>query len=160
MALFLHFLNRQPYRATQQEFNVAVAEDVLRVICIGRSDELYTNYSNLLESQLLVPGRSDSLLHLLLEANQVLIDAERPTLDEFIESRVSRYWFDSERYPMYFGARPSPEWLLAPAQVRGASITLQIEQDIDSDATATMLTTTTTGPERRSRPISPSKRPD
>lgn len=132
MALFLHFLNREAYRAAQREFSLSVAEDVLRVLCIARSDELYTNYANILESGALGDARTTSILREMLRCSQVLIEAERPTLDEFLETRTARYGFDSTRYPMYFSGDSVPAEALRAQRIRSVSLTDHIANEIVS----------------------------
>jgi nucleoside phosphorylase len=57
----------------------------------------------LFEGELLFSS-SASLARGLIASEQIVIAGERPSQDEFIESRLERYGFDSDRYPMYFGS--------------------------------------------------------
>lgn len=106
MAIFLHFMNREPYRAVHAPFNVAAVNASLRTLALATDEDLYTNLSNLLESGLLSPAQvlpaQATLTRLMLENDQILIAGERPSVAEFLESRAERYKFDSSRYPMYF----------------------------------------------------------
>ena len=69
----------------------------------------------------------------LLANNQLEVVGERPSLLEFIESRVVRYGFDSSRYPMYFGSEAFAEHI-RPAIIRRGSSTEYLASAITATA--------------------------
>ncbi len=120
LAIFLHFLNREPYRAVNAEYHLLTAERSLRVLAIASGEQLFTNLSNVLEGALLAKNSSD-LGRRLIEYEHLVVQGERASLEEFIDSRRERYAFDSARYPMYFDTLPS--YGVRVAHVRKTSIT-------------------------------------
>lgn len=104
LAIFLHFLNREAYRAADTEYKFGDAMRWLRILSIARKDALFTNFSNLVEGGYL-NCNGPILIRELLAQGKLFIAGEKPSLTEFVESRISRYGFDSARYPMYFGSK-------------------------------------------------------
>ncbi len=51
----LHFLNREIYRAVNADFSVSQACNWLRVLVVGTSEPLLTNFANVLEGGFLMP---------------------------------------------------------------------------------------------------------
>jgi len=125
----MHFFNRETYRAARSPSSAESIENTLRILAIARQDELFTNYANLMESGLLATGSGPSLTTRLLQADQILIEGERHSPAEFIDSRALRYAFDSKRYPMYFG-KSTLEVQLLPNRLRQTSLTDHIEAEI------------------------------
>lgn len=132
MAIFLHFLNREAYRAAEAQYIPDRILWYLRVLSVARADALYSNFSNLMEGGFLEPT-GPSLVRCLIETRQLLIAGERPCLSEFIESRTLRYYFDADRYPMYFG-RSGRYDNLQPALLGRTSSTDCIQQSIEGVA--------------------------
>ena len=98
--LYLHFLNREPFRSVNTEPSPSATESALRILAASTMLPLYSNYSNLFEG-VLSPA-SGTLLGELLKHQHVRIVGERASVDEFVASREARYAFDRDRYPMYF----------------------------------------------------------
>lgn len=130
MAIFLHFLNREAYRAANTEYSIADIERILRILTIARYDELFSNFANLLEGGFLADSRP-SLLRELLRQDHLLVAGERPSLPEFMESRTTRYAFDAQRYPMYFAAPTLPEGF-QPRYIPRVSLTEHLRAEITS----------------------------
>lgn len=126
LAIFLHFFNREAYRAANFDYSLPRLEFALRVLAIARSDPFFTNFANILESGIV----SSHLVAGLLRQRQILVEGERPSLVEFVESRAERYAFDSSRYPMYFGRDPSPIATIHPELIRTTSLTDHLEESI------------------------------
>lgn len=126
LAIFLHFLNREAYRAVGSQYSLKAAEISLRVLASTRSDSLFTNFANLLEGDCLSSG----LVAGLLANGQMLLEGERPSLIEFIETRAERYAFDASRYPMYFARTRPPNLNLQPHLIRSTSLTDHIQAEI------------------------------
>jgi nucleoside phosphorylase len=127
LAIFLHFLNREPYRAVNAEYSPVAAEQLLRALAMASYEELYSNLSNLLEGDVLNPNRP-TLVRSLLETDQLLVEGERPSVTEFIDSREQRYKYDATRYPMYFGEKPTVNVPLT--RIRSQSITNYLRDQI------------------------------
>lgn len=132
MAIFLHFLNREAYRAADTEYKSGEALRWLRILSIARKDTLFTNFSNLVEGGYL-NCNGPILIRELLAQGKLLIAGEKPSLTEFVESRVSRYGFDSARYPMYFGSK-YPFIDVHPHLISASSNTEHLQQEIVSVA--------------------------
>jgi nucleoside phosphorylase len=130
MPIFLHFLNREVYRAANVPFSGAAVYDAVRVLTIGQAAPLYTNYSNILEGGFLDAGAPSPLIRLLVIKGHLLIAGERPSLHEFIDSRSEMYFFDRDRYPMYF--RPQTfDFDAPPSYVRQSSVTDFLQGEIE-----------------------------
>jgi nucleoside phosphorylase len=130
VAIFLHFLNREAYRATNTRYPIELIGKYLRILAIGRADPLYTNFSNLLEGGLF-DGPTGQLAKHLLALHQLLVDGERPSMQEFVDSRTVRYRFDSLRYPMYFGPNRVTDDFV-PQKIRTDSITSFLASEIEA----------------------------
>lgn len=128
MALFLHFLNREIYRAVNAKYSLEQACRWLRVLTVGSVEPLYSNFSNLLEGGLLT-STSPSLVRDLLAVDQLRVAGERASLEEFVDSRRTRYAFDADRYPMYFGKQQVNKGI-EPAYVRDVSATDNLQSEI------------------------------
>ncbi len=89
MSLFLHFLNREAFRSAGYPQDSELVATRLRTITLARADPLYTNYSNLFESGSLTKSTL-SITRALIQTGQLYILGERPTLQEFLDSRVAR----------------------------------------------------------------------
>jgi nucleoside phosphorylase len=126
LAIFLHFLNREAFRAADVAYDPAQIIKAIRILSIARTDELFTNYANLSEGGLL--SVSARLVRYLLQHHALLIEGERPTFDEFLDSRAGRYGFDQARYPMYFSGRSQAG--LVPWRVRSVSLTDHIAGEV------------------------------
>jgi nucleoside phosphorylase len=131
LAIFLHFLNREPYRAVNAEYSPVAAEQFLRTLALASYEELYSNLSNLLEGEVLNPNRP-TLVRSLLETDQLLVEGERASVNEFIDSREQRYKYDASRYPMYFGEKPTLNVPLT--RIRSRSITNYLRDQITNVA--------------------------
>lgn len=128
VGIFLHFLNREIYRAVDTKPIPEAISRYLRILSVARVDTLFSNYSNLLEGGYLATGHS-TLAHKLVETNQLQIAGERPSIDEFLESRIDRYKFDAKRYPMYFSSKKIKLPAL-PALVQSSHMTDYLHKEL------------------------------